>query len=156
MINPLPPDKPWGSIMRGQRREFDTMMPLSMLKLSTGRPAICHMRILTGSPRVALREKTLEQGMPFSKHRVCHSWMQSCDAQTDDICQLPSKLFIIVNIFQSTQTVCYKGRDWRLLYAYLIVVAYLLLLVLLDTIINILVSLWGEGRSRKSKLFVRF
>ena len=69
---------PCGSIISGQRRELDTMIPLSMLKLSTGRPAICQARTLTASPRTALREKTLEQGIFFERHFLCQSFIQSC------------------------------------------------------------------------------
>jgi len=68
---------PCGSIMSGQRREFDTMIPLSMLKLSTGRPAICHARILTASPRIALSENVLELGIFFETHFLCQSFIQS-------------------------------------------------------------------------------
>jgi len=67
---------PWGSIISGQRREFDTMMPLSMLKLSIGRPAICHARIFTGSPRVTLSENTEEQGIFLATQSWCHSATQ--------------------------------------------------------------------------------
>jgi hypothetical protein len=59
--------------MSGQRLELDTMMPLSMLKLSIGKPAICHARILTGSPRTAFSEKTGEHGIFLDTHSWCHS-----------------------------------------------------------------------------------
>ena len=63
--------------MSGQRRELETMMPLSMLKLSTGRPAIVQARIFTGSPRVAFRENVSEQGMLRAVQFECHSAVHS-------------------------------------------------------------------------------
>ena len=39
------------------------MTPLSMEKLSVGRPAMFQALILMGSPRVLLREKSSEEGM---------------------------------------------------------------------------------------------
>lgn len=49
--------------MSGQRLALSTMIPLSIEKESTGRPAICHARILTGSPRVEFTENPSEQGI---------------------------------------------------------------------------------------------
>ena len=68
--------------MSGQRRELETMIPLSILKESTGKPAICHARIMTASPRVALREKTVEHGISFAIHNLCHSCVHSCTINT--------------------------------------------------------------------------
>ena len=48
----------------GQRRALATMMPLSVLKLSLGRPAMPHSRIRTGSPSDATSENLAERGMP--------------------------------------------------------------------------------------------
>ena len=48
---------------KGGRTHLMTM-PLSMEKLSLGRPAMFHSLILTWSPSVALRENSSEQGMP--------------------------------------------------------------------------------------------
>lgn len=45
------------------RRELLTMTPLSMEKVSVGRPAMFHALILMGSPRVLLREKSSDDGM---------------------------------------------------------------------------------------------
>jgi len=64
--------------MRGQRREFETMIPLSMLKLSTGSPAMCHARILTASPSVVLSENIAEHGIALLMHNECHWATQSC------------------------------------------------------------------------------
>jgi len=69
--------EPCGSIMSGQRLEFETMMPLSMLKLSTGRPAICHALMSTASPSVALSENVGEHGIFLSMHSRCHLTTQS-------------------------------------------------------------------------------
>ena len=68
----------WGSIMSGHRWLLSTMIPLSTEKLSTGNPAIFQSRILTGSPKVFTMEKTLEQGISFSRHKSIHSWVASC------------------------------------------------------------------------------
>jgi len=44
----------------------DMRIPLSMEKLSVGRPSMFQPRICTGSPRVLISEKSLEHGIPFS------------------------------------------------------------------------------------------
>lgn len=49
--------------MSGHRRALATMMPFSVEKESLGRPAICHSRILTGSPRMVVRENLAVWGM---------------------------------------------------------------------------------------------
>lgn len=49
------------------------IMPFSMEKLSVGRPAMVQARILTGSPSVLTKEKSLEQGRPFSTMAWSHS-----------------------------------------------------------------------------------
>ena len=59
---------PWGSIISGQRRALAIMMPLSMLKLSLGNPAMPHSRIATGSPRHLMRENLAEDWIPASLH----------------------------------------------------------------------------------------
>jgi len=46
--------------------ELSTMTPLSTEKLSVGNPAIFHARILMGSPRTLLSEKSFEQLIPKS------------------------------------------------------------------------------------------
>ena len=51
--------------MSGQRRALATMMPLSIEKESLGRPAMPQARILTASPRLSMREKRAERGMPI-------------------------------------------------------------------------------------------
>ena len=51
--------------MSGQRRALLTMMPLSVEKLSTGKPAICQSRIITGLPRVASSVNPSVHGIPF-------------------------------------------------------------------------------------------
>jgi len=40
---------------------------------STGRPAICQSRIVTGLPRVSESENLAETGTSFSWHMRCHS-----------------------------------------------------------------------------------
>jgi len=52
--------------MRGQRRALLIMIPLSTENASVGRPAMFQLRIFTGSPSVAFREKSSEQGIPFA------------------------------------------------------------------------------------------
>jgi len=52
--------------MSGQRRALLMMIPLSTEKASVGSPAIFQLRIFTGSPSVALREKSSEHGIPFA------------------------------------------------------------------------------------------
>jgi len=64
--------------MSGHRRELVTMMPLSTLKLSTGRPAICQARTVTALPSVALSEKCDEHGICSPTHAACHRDTQSC------------------------------------------------------------------------------
>jgi hypothetical protein len=49
------------------------MIPLSTENWSVGRPAIFHARILTGSPRVAIREKSSEHGIPLSLTDLIHA-----------------------------------------------------------------------------------
>ena len=44
--------------------ELSTMTPLSTEKLSVGKPAIFHARILIGSPNILLSAKSWEQGIP--------------------------------------------------------------------------------------------
>ena len=53
------------------------MIPLSTEKLSVGRPEMFHSRILTGSPRVELRENSSERGIPFSEQNLHHSLIWS-------------------------------------------------------------------------------
>ena len=64
--------------MSGHLLELDTMMPLSTLKLSTGRPAMFQSRIFTGSPRVAASEKVCEHGIFFSLQSFSHNAVASC------------------------------------------------------------------------------
>ncbi len=68
---------PCGSIHSGQRRELFTMIPLSIEKASTGKPAICQARILTGSPRVLVNENVSEQGIFLALHSLFHSLKHS-------------------------------------------------------------------------------
>jgi hypothetical protein len=48
------------------------MIPLSTLNESTGKPAIFHALIFTGSPRVEFKEKFSEQGIFRSIDALCH------------------------------------------------------------------------------------
>ena len=68
---------PCGSIHNGQRLELSTIIPLSTENASTGRPAICHARIFTGSPSVALNEKLSEQGIFLFLHNTVQSLVHS-------------------------------------------------------------------------------
>lgn len=65
---------PCGSIMRGQRREWDTTMALSTEKESTGSPDRCHVRHCTLSPKVLYRENLALQDMPSCEHLLCQSF----------------------------------------------------------------------------------
>ena len=49
------------------------MTPLSMLKLSLGRPAMFHAWILIGSPSVLVRENPELQGIFFSYRNDSHT-----------------------------------------------------------------------------------
>ena len=62
-----------GSIMSGQRRALEVMIPLSIEKLSFGRPSMFHERILTGSPKVSVRENLEEHGTCSSLHLLIHA-----------------------------------------------------------------------------------
>ena len=106
---------PCGSIMSGQRRELDTIIPLSVLKLSTGNPAICQARTLTASPRIALSENTLEQGIFFAIHFLCQSFIQSCTMKNSDQRTLAKKWekgsedkWLVENFSVSAVGVCTK------------------------------------------------
>lgn len=48
-------------------------MPLSIENMSEGSPAIVQDLIVTGSPRVFVKEKSSEQGMSFVLHSNVHS-----------------------------------------------------------------------------------
>jgi len=63
--------------MSGQRRALLMIMPLSTEKASVGSPAMFQLRIFTGSPSVALREKSSEHGMPFA-----FTWSSNNDMMT--------------------------------------------------------------------------
>ena len=52
-----------GSIMSGQRRACEIMMPLSTENMSLGSPSMFHERILTGSPSVLVSENLSEHGI---------------------------------------------------------------------------------------------
>ncbi|TNN79445.1 hypothetical protein EYF80_010259 [Liparis tanakae] len=49
------------------------MMPLSVEKLSDGRPAMVHPRIFTGSPREFIRDMLGEHGISLLLQRFIHS-----------------------------------------------------------------------------------
>ena len=59
--------------MRGHRLALLTIIPLSMEKVSIGRPATCQLRIFTGSPSVAINENTFEHGICCFEQRDCQS-----------------------------------------------------------------------------------
>jgi hypothetical protein len=83
---------PCGSMHKGHLLELFTIIPLSTEKLSTGKPAICQLLILTGSPRVTLREKFSEQGIFFDLHNSDQFFMHS----------FKIKLLIVIKIMQKT------------------------------------------------------
>ena len=53
--------------------------------LSTGKPAICHVLVVTASPSVPSRENCSETGMCFSLHNFHHSCTLSCDMEEGKI-----------------------------------------------------------------------
>mmetsp|Transcript_48219 Transcript_48219/g.119422 ORF Transcript_48219/g.119422 Transcript_48219/m.119422 type:complete len:208 (+) Transcript_48219:3218-3841(+) len=63
----------WGSIIRGQRRAWEVIMPLSTENESFGSPSIFQARIFTASPRTSVKENLAEQGTFF----CAQSWIQS-------------------------------------------------------------------------------
>lgn len=64
---------PWGSMKRGHLREYLTITPFSVDRLSLGSPAICQLRTLTGSDRVATRVGSPVRGTLFSSSFLTHS-----------------------------------------------------------------------------------
>mmetsp|Transcript_16562 Transcript_16562/g.49424 ORF Transcript_16562/g.49424 Transcript_16562/m.49424 type:complete len:316 (+) Transcript_16562:2994-3941(+) len=65
-----------GSIMSGQRRALDTMMPFSTETVSVGSPAIVHARMRTGSCSVRIRLVPALLGTPA----LCSSSTHSADS----------------------------------------------------------------------------
>ena len=65
---------PCGSMNRGHLLENWTTTPFSTDSVSFGRPAICHCRILTGSPRVEMRVAEWLWGALYSESLSCHWW----------------------------------------------------------------------------------
>jgi len=65
---------PCGSIISGQRRALDTMMPFSTDTTSVGSPAIVQARTFTGSCSVLVRLVPGVCGTPSSVRRADHSW----------------------------------------------------------------------------------
>jgi len=57
---------------------YERMIPFSMEKLSVGNPAMFHARVLTGSPKVWIREKSSEHGIPFFLTSLTHCCTWSC------------------------------------------------------------------------------
>lgn len=56
----------------------EIMIPLSIEKLSDGRPAMVHERIFTGSPREFIRDMLGEHGISLLLQRFIHSSVWSC------------------------------------------------------------------------------
>lgn len=64
--------------MKASRCEFSTyeiMIPLSTENMSDGNPAMFQALILTGSPKVFVREKSSEQGISLILHTDVHSFV---------------------------------------------------------------------------------
>ena len=57
------------------------MIPFSTEKLSVGNPAMFHARVLTGSPKLWIREKSSEHGIPFFLTSFTHCCTWSCHKQ---------------------------------------------------------------------------
>mmetsp|Transcript_13854 Transcript_13854/g.40818 ORF Transcript_13854/g.40818 Transcript_13854/m.40818 type:complete len:211 (-) Transcript_13854:3280-3912(-) len=68
---------PCGSIMSGQRRATEMMMPLSIEKESVGSPCRFQPRIATGSPTISCRSNRSDMGTCFSSQRRCQPAMAS-------------------------------------------------------------------------------
>lgn len=64
--------------MSGHLLALVAIIPFSTLKLSTGKPAIFHALIVTGSPRVLTSENCFEQGIPDLMQTTFHSFMRTC------------------------------------------------------------------------------
>ena len=75
---------------------YDNMMPLSTENESVGSPEMFHCRIFTGSPRVAIREKSSEHGIPFSFTLAIHISAWSCENRENFLSETrnPASLFI--------------------------------------------------------------
>mmetsp|Transcript_5846 Transcript_5846/g.17898 ORF Transcript_5846/g.17898 Transcript_5846/m.17898 type:complete len:221 (+) Transcript_5846:253-915(+) len=69
--------RPCGSMHRGHRRPWSTMMPFSAENSSLGRPQMFHCRILTGSPSTDSRRKCGLHGTPCCWHDVTQDPMAS-------------------------------------------------------------------------------
>lgn len=65
----------WNSLTSGT---YDNIIPLSMENESVGKPAMFQARIFTWSPRVAISEKSSEQGIPRSFTLFIHTSIWSC------------------------------------------------------------------------------
>ena len=146
---------PCGSIMTGQRLELDTMIPLSVLKLSTGNPAICQARTLTASPRIALRENTLEHGIFFAMHFLCQSFIQSFTQKNRDERTFARK-------WEQTQKISSVSAvgavSFILFYFYFIFTLFLVYSLFEDnpttscsavSLYNAVACMWRECRSKK-------
>ena len=78
---------------------YDNMMPLSTENESVGSPEMFHCLIFTGSPRVAIREKSSEQWIPLSFTLLIQISVWSCKKQYfcvflfDFILYVPSTIF---------------------------------------------------------------
>lgn len=73
---------PCGSIIRGQRLLSNSIIALSMLKLSFGSLSITHPRILTASPNVVSSRKFSLQGMFLAPNNLAH-WEIACSRNAD-------------------------------------------------------------------------
>ena len=74
----LPPPCTCGSIISGQRRAFDTMMPFSTDTLSVGKPAMVHDRTFTGSCNVLIRLVPWVCGTDKEDRCLTHSETRDC------------------------------------------------------------------------------
>ena len=68
-----PPPRALGLEEPINSRTHEMMMPLSMEKLSEGRPALVQALIFTGSPRDFIRDMAGEQGISLLSQRAIHS-----------------------------------------------------------------------------------
>lgn len=67
-------DKSCDLALQGHSKtDYLMTIPFSIENASVGRPAIFHDLILTGSPRVLLREKSVLHGIPFCWQSLLHS-----------------------------------------------------------------------------------
>lgn len=83
------------------------MIPLSIEKLSEGRPAMVQLRIFTGSPKEFISDMFLEQGIPLVLHMSIHSSVARCRDHTQKHTWLKKELLFFRQFHPETSTEVY-------------------------------------------------